>query len=140
MKQPWIYQWWYKINHIADGNILSVRFRYVSVQSNDDTQNEIIRAFHSIRIISVKRVRCLLRWILHTGALTRNNYRAISECNWIRMNYQCTSKSLPLTRHEHRPSSWKWSSANPQALTESRSILDVENMLISYDTFILRLG
>lgn len=26
-------------------------------------------------------------------ALTRNNYRAISKCNWIRMNYQCTSKS-----------------------------------------------
>jgi len=53
------------------------------------------------------------------------------------MNYQCTSKSLLLTRHERRPSSWKWSSANSQALTsKSRSIIDVGNVLISFNTLI----
>lgn len=125
----------YKMNRVANRRRRKHSFRYVSVRSDEDIQNEIKRTSHySIRIISAKRVRWLLRWILYTGALTRNNYRTISECNWIRMNYQCTSKSLLLTRHERRQSCWKWSSANPQTLTESRSIIDVGNMLISFDT------
>lgn len=47
--------------------------------------------------VRVKHARWLLHRVLHAGALTWNNYRAISKCNWIRMNYQCTSKfhSLP---------------------------------------------